>query len=148
MAIKRVDGEPSKPKEVKKLAEDTAMKPLIRQYIKQVPESLGQPFAVIAGRLTTNGWFLLETKEFVLLLPGAAKVCTNLFVNVFPKLHAKKCKQLVVVPDRTDKYGGYLGIDDEKQTEYFWNSEDYILTVGKQPEAKVKAKELSAEDFF
>jgi hypothetical protein len=147
MAVKKIGGEADKPKQDKKFAEDVAMKPLVRQYMKQNADILGKPFPVIAGRLTTNGWFLIETNEFVLLLPGASKVCTELFVSIFPGLSGKQKKQLVVVPDRTDKYGGYLAIDDEKRTEYHWNDEDYVLTVGKQPEAKKMQKGLSLADF-
>lgn len=147
MALKRISDNQDKPKEPKKFAEDTAMKPLVRQYMKQFPESVGKGFSIIGGRLTTNGWFLLETKEFVLLLPGGCKVAKNLFETIFPSLHGKEKKQLQVVPDKSDKYGGYLAIEDTLKTIYSWDSEDYILHVGKQPMSKEGKKELSPEDF-
>lgn len=147
MALKKIAGEQTSPKEPKKFAEDTAMKPLVRHYLKQNPESEGKGFSVIAGRLTTNGWFLIETKEFVLLMPGGCKVAKNLFETIFPSLHNKEKKQLQVVPDKGDKYGGYLAIEDTLKTTYFWDSEDYILHVGKTPKGKEEKKELSPEDF-
>lgn len=147
MALKKVAGEDNKPKQPKKFAEDTAMKPLVRNYLKENPEQEGKGFSVLAGRLTTNGWFLIETKEFVLLIPGGCKVAVNLFENIFPSLHNKEKKQLQVVPDKSDKYGGYLAIEDTLKTTYFWDSEDYILHVGRLPQEKEAKKELSPTDF-
>lgn len=147
MAIKKISGESNTPKPEKKFASDVQMKPLIRQYCKDNPESVGEPHPVIGGRLTTNGWFLLETKEFVLLIPGGGNTAKNLFETIFPGIHNQEKNQLVVVPDKTDKFFGYLAIDDSKKTKYFWDSEDYKLYVGALPGKGEKQKPLSLEDF-
>lgn len=123
------------------------MKPLVRNYIKENPDCTRGEYPVIAGRLTTNGWFLLETKEFVFMLPGKNAQAQYLFDVIFPGLHGKEKKQLLLIPDKSDKFGAYLAIDAEKKTTYSWDSEDYILYVGERPAGKEKRPPLSLEDF-
>lgn len=147
MAHKRIGSGNSPEKEPKKFAEDSAMKPLVRNYIKENPDCTRREFPVISGRLTTNGWFLLETKEFVYMLPGKNAEAQYLFDVIFPGLDGKEKKQLLLVPDKSDKFGAYLAIDSEMKTKYVWDSEDYILYVGEKPGGKEKRPPLSLEDF-
>lgn len=147
MAHKRIgSGTPDK-KEPKKLAEDSAMKPLVRVYLKENPTSNGKEFAVIGGRLTTNGWFLLETDKFVYMLPGKNADAQHLFNTIFPGLHNQEKKQLLVIPDSSDKFGAYLGVDTEKKTYYYWDAEEYKLYVGSKPNEKKGTDPLSLDDF-
>lgn len=147
MAHNRIGGSSSPKKEPKKLAEDSAMKPLVRNYLKENPDCLGKEFPVVAGRLTTNGWFLLETKEFVYMLPGKNATAQHLFNTIFPALHNQEKKQLLVVPDKDDKFGAYLATHTEKRTNYYWDAEEYTLHVGGKPNGKKEATQLSLEDF-
>lgn len=147
MAHNRIGGGNPSNKEPRKLAEDSAMKPLVRIFAKENPDCYGKEYPVIAGRLTTNGWFLLETKEFVYMLPGKNAEAQHLFTTIFPALHDKEKKELLVVPDKGDKFGAYLATDSEKRTRYFWDSEEYTLYVGSKPGGKKQTKSLSLEDF-
>ena len=147
MAHNRIGQSNSNNSEPKKLADDTTMKPLVRVYLKDNPSCLGKEYPVIAGRLTTNGWFLLETKEFVYMLPGKNVDAQHLFNTIFPALNGKEKKQLLVIPDKKDKFGAYLAVDTEKTTQYHWDGIEYILYVGGKPEGKKKATQLSVEDF-
>lgn len=147
MAHVRIGKENPPQKEPKKFAEDSAMKPLVRDYIKENPDCVRKEFPVIGGRLTKNGWFLLEAKEFVYLLPGKNQNAQNLFDTIFPALNGKEMKQLLLIPDKSDKYGAYLAVDTEKKTHYVWDSVDFILYVGETPSPKERRKQLSVEDF-
>jgi len=147
MAHKRITGEEPKPKGKRVLAEDTPMKPLIREYRKEHPECEGQEYPCLGGRLTTNGWFLLETKEFVVMMPGASKQATHLFEKIFPELHGKEKKRLLLIPDKSDKYGAYIAVDDEVKSYYNWDAEDYKLEIGVKRETTEAKKRLSLEDF-
>jgi hypothetical protein len=123
------------------------MKPLIRTFRKDNPECEGAEYPCLGGRLTTNGWFLLECKEFVVMMPGASKQAKFLFEEIFPGLSGLEKKQLLLVPDKADKYGAYIAVDDEVKTTYHWNPEEYILTIGaKKPPGEDK-KQLSLADF-
>lgn len=147
MAHKRIGGGNTPKKEPRKLAEDSVMKPLVRVFAKENPDCYGQEYPVIAGRLTTNGWFLLETKEFVYMLPGKNAEAQYLFTEIFPALHDKEKKQLLVIPEKEDKFGAYLATDSERRTTYFWDAEDYRLFVGQKPNEKKTSSQLSVEDF-
>lgn len=147
MAHQRIGNGNPPEKEPKKFAEDSKMKPLVRQYLKENPDASRKEYPVIAGRLTTNGWFLLETREFVYMLPGKNAEAQYLFSTIFPALDGKEKKQLLLIPDKSDKFGAYLAVDTEKKTKYVWDSEDYVLYVGEKPEGKEKHARISLEDF-
>lgn len=147
MAHTRIGKEEKSEKEPKKFAEDSKMKPLVRNFIKENPDCVNKEYPVIAGRLTTNGWFLLETKEFVYMLPGKNAQAQHLFFVIFPGLHAQEKKQLLLIPDKSDKFGAYLAVDNEKRTKYVWDKEEYILYVGETPDPKQVHPPLSLEDF-
>lgn len=147
MPHSRIGSKSSPEKEPKKFAEDSKMKPLVRSYIKDNPGCIGKEFPVIAGRLTTNGWFLLEVEEFVYLLPGGSSDAQHLFTTIFPALDNQEKKQLLLVPDKGDKFGAYLAVDTEKRTTYVWDEEEYILYVGGKPGGKKKKDLISLEDF-
>lgn len=134
-------------KEPKKFAEDSKMKPLVRQYLKENPTASGKEYPVIAGRLTTNGWFLLETREFVYMLPGKNVQAQHLFSVIFPGLDGQEKKQLLLIPDKSDKFGAYLAVDAEIKTKYVWDAEEYILYVGEKAGGKEKRPPISLEDF-
>lgn len=147
MAHTRIGKGNSPEKEPKKFAKDSAMKPLVRNYMKEHPDCTRKEYPVIAGRLTTNGWFLLETVEFVFMLPGANTQAQYLFDTIFPGLDGKEKKQLLLIPDKDDKFGAYLAVDNERVTKYSWDSEEYILYVGEDAPSKEKKQKLSLEDF-
>lgn len=147
MAHNRIGAGNPPEKEPKKFAEDSKMKPLVRPYLKENPSSAGKEFPVIAGRLTTNGWFLLETEKFVYMLPGKNAEAQHLFTTIFPALDGKEKKQLLVIPDKSDKFGAYLAVDTEKKTKYVWDKDEYILYVGAHSEKKEKHNPISLEDF-
>lgn len=148
MAIQRISGKEPEKKGKRVLAVEVDMKPLARDYIKTHPESVAMAFPVIAGRLTTNGWFLIECLEFVFMIPGGGKDAMNLFEKIFPGLHNKQAKQLVAVLDPKDKFKAYLGLSDTELCWYHWDDDDYVLSVGKEKKQMTVQSQLSLEDFF
>lgn len=143
-----IPAQPPKEPSKKVLAEDQAMKPLAKEFLKLYPDKENQEFPVTGARLTQNGWFLIECKEFVMLLPGKVAQGMNLFDSIFPGISGKKVKQILIIPVKKEKFGAYLALEDTIKETYHWDAEAYVLSVGEKKPSIDSKPPLSLEDFF
>lgn len=131
--------------------EDSDFKPLVKAYGKLNPSIYGEVHPVISGRISASGdWCILETADYALLLRSKNSAVTSLFNDILPNIDRKKGFELVVQPDKKNKNGGVLAVDDENQC-WYEVAEDgkSFETSDKEPGKQAKKQEgLTLEMFI
>jgi len=104
----------------------------IREFIKENPSRIQEAFPIERGKVSENGWLILETSEWVGFIHAGSSVATNLLDELLPKLAGTKANSLVAIPSKTNKYGFILGVDDSNQKYYTFDADEESFTVGEQ----------------
>ncbi len=151
MAVKALVGKPSEPSKSKKVrAKDSGMKPLAKYFLDEYPEKEGSSFFVFQARVTPKGFLLLICKDFSLMYPAGMEGASYLLDSIFPQLHGKKANRLVVILAKGNRFGGYVGTDDEHQCFYSYDATEEVLVTSSEPivkEEKTEEKKLTIQDF-
>lgn len=101
---------------------DDDNKLIVREYGKTNPSIYSESFQVLTGRISKSGkWIILETDKFVVLYPVGNKAIQELYNVILPALNGKSGNALVIEPNKKDKFGGTIGVDDSYQVWYEFN---------------------------
>lgn len=119
----------------------------IREFIKESPTRIQEAFPVERGKVSENGWLIIETTEWVGFIHAGSSVATNLLDDLLPKLTGTKANILVAIPSKTNKYGFVLGVDDRIQRFYSFDSDDESFTIGEQKLLEGKQPTLTLNMF-
>lgn len=142
MAVRILDNqETQKPKSKRTKASRQREKLNIREFVKEHPDAYNSAYAVIKGKVTDSGWLIIETTAWVGFIHAGSSVAENLIDNILPGLNGTRANTLVAIPNKANKYGFVLGVDDETLHWYTFDSEDESFslsetkdkTEGKQP---------------
>jgi len=125
MAIRILDNqETQKPKSKRTKASRQREKPNIREFVKEFPDAYNSAYAVTKGKVTDSGWLIIETTAWVGFIHAGSSIAENLIDNILPSLNGTKANTLVAMPNKANKYGFVLGVDDETTHWYTFDSED------------------------
>lgn len=149
MAIKKLPGQEPKPAS-KKESDEPKDKPNIREYFKAHSVKDGTPFPVEKCKLTTSGWLIVETDEWVGFIHGKAPVAKVLMGEIAPALHGQQGNQLIALVAKKSKFGFALATDDEVKRWYDFNTESNLLEITEEQQESflVPTGTLKLEDFI
>jgi hypothetical protein len=150
MAVKAIFQNNEQKKQKKVRAKDSGMKPLAKHFLDEHSEKEGSSHFVFQARVTPKGFLLILCKEFTLMYPAGMEEASTLLDEIFPKLHGKKGYRLVVILSKSNRFGGFLGTDDEHSCYYSYDESEEVLITSTEPITTTKGastKKLSLEDF-
>lgn len=126
-------------------------KQLVREYGKQNPSIYQEAHVVISGKVSkSNKWVILETESYMVLIPVGNSAIQELYNSILPALNNKKGNSLVCCPDKKNKFGATIGVDDETQHWYSFDETALTFELSEEEPAKQagKQKKLSLEMFI
>ena len=140
--------EVNKPKSKKSKTSRQREKLNIREFTKEHPDCYGVGYPVIKGKVTDSGWLIIETTEWVGFIHAGSSVAENLIDEILPGLHGTKANTLVGIPNKANKYGFVLGVDDESQHWYNFDSEDESFSLSENKDkSEGKQQQLTLNMF-
>lgn len=149
MAVKILDNqETQKPKTKRTKSSRQKEKLNIREFVKEHPDSFGESFPITKGKVTDSGWLIIETNDWVGFIHAGSSVAENLIDQILPGLNGTKANSLVAIPNKANKYGFVLGVDDDVQRWYTFDSDDESFTISEtQDKSEGKQQQLTLNMF-
>lgn len=149
MAVKKLPGQESEPSKKKKSNEGED-KLNIREYIKLESPKDGTEFEVEKCKLTSSGWLIIETTDWVGFIHGKAAVAKTLMEEIAPALHGTEANQLLAIISKKSKFGFVLATEDTVKRWYHHIADANLLEIYEvQPEHfLLPTGALSLADFI
>jgi hypothetical protein len=126
--------------------------PLVRAWCKaqtkQDKDPYEKPLEIQCIKISKSGdWVIVETRVCVGLINIRSALGKNL-EELIPTLKGKG-KRLVLLPQKKGKLGFSIGIDDEHEAWYRWNSEEEYLWINRDKAPQTEEKPtLTAESIL
>lgn len=140
--------ETKKPKSKANKATRQKEKPNIREFVKECPDSFGVGYPVLKGRVTESGWLIIETTDWIGFIHAGSSVAENLIDEILPGLNGTRANGLVAIPNKGNKYGFVLGVDDELLKWYVFDADEESFTLSEhQDKSEGKQQPLTLNMF-
>lgn len=149
MAITILDNqETKKPKTKRNKSSRQREKLNIREFVKENPDCYGTFFPITKGKVTDSGWLIIETTDWVGFIHAGSSVAENLIDQILPGLNGTKANLLVAIPNKANKYGFVLGVDDSQQQWYTFDADDESFTISEtRDKSEGKQQQLTLNMF-
>lgn len=120
----------------------------IREFVKDNPDAYNSAYQVLKGRVTESGWLIIETTAWVGFIHAGSSVAENLIDEILPNLNGTKANTLVAIPNKANKYGFVLGVDDETEHWYTFDAEDESFSLSETKDKTEGKQQLLTLNMF